>query len=258
MHNTINSSGFKTMDEVLEELDRIIEETVKENNFWGIFAYVYRRTTAQIKKAVEDKLFEDNERMVLFDIAFAQLYIDAYHQYKNDKVVNLAWQRAFEFSKRRLSIIQHILLGMNAHINLDLGVAAAYISKGQDIDPMKKDFVLINQILAELVDEIQLKISRVSPLMFLLDWLGRREDEKMINFNIWKARNYAWKVACTLVRLESEQEWQERIHLVDREVAHLAYQIYKPPLPLVRIALKTMGWFEERKVDKIINKLHQH
>lgn len=254
MHQAIEQVRFQAIHEILQELDEIIEETVQQNNFLGIFAYVYRRTTAEIQKAVEEKRFEDNQRMVQFDIAFASYYLNAYHHYLKEKPVSLSWKRAFHYSERKISILQHILLGMNAHINLDLGIAAAKVSEGTDIIHLKNDFMLVNQILADLVDEIQLKIGKVSPLMFVLDWLGGRQDEQMISFNIIKARHHAWKVACTLAKLNPKKR-KETIDQIDREMAHLAYRIYKPPLPFIKAALKVIQFFEEKRVAEIIKRL---
>src|SRR5690606_11967194 len=110
----------ETIEEVLQELDRIIDQTVAANNFLGIFAYVYRRTTAQIKLAVENKTFEDNARMEKFDVAFANLYLAAYHSYQDRRPLSKSWRTAFDAQSERLTSIQHLIMGMNAHINLDL------------------------------------------------------------------------------------------------------------------------------------------
>ncbi|MEC5158526.1 hypothetical protein RCH13_002451 [Chryseobacterium sp. MP_3.2] len=37
-------------------------------------------------------------------------------------------------------MMQHILLGINAHINLDLGVSVASIMPYRKINPLKNDF----------------------------------------------------------------------------------------------------------------------
>jgi len=81
----------KTIDEVLLELDLIIENSLKENSFIGIFAYVYRRTTAQIKAEIESQTFEDNVRLEKFDVSFANFFIDAHQQYKLNKPISASW-----------------------------------------------------------------------------------------------------------------------------------------------------------------------
>ena len=115
----------KTIDEVLSELDLIIDSTLVENNHLGIFAYVYRRTTAQIKQAIIERQFEDNERMERLDVAFANLYLTAYQRYTANLSCSESWKMAFDAKNDNISILQHIILGMNAHINLDLGIATA-------------------------------------------------------------------------------------------------------------------------------------
>jgi hypothetical protein len=62
----------------------------------------------------------------------------------------------------KLAFVQHILLGMNAHINLDLAVAASIVSPGNAIIKLKSDFMIVNQILAELTNKIQKRLGRVS------------------------------------------------------------------------------------------------
>ena len=47
----------KTIDDVLRQLDQIVEQTISADNYLCAFAYVYRRTTAEIKQAIEDGRF---------------------------------------------------------------------------------------------------------------------------------------------------------------------------------------------------------
>ncbi|SDE74174.1 hypothetical protein SAMN04487992_103202 [Cellulophaga baltica] len=53
----------KTIKEVLVVLDTIIEECIAKNSRLGLFAYLYRRTTAEILKEVERGSFEDNAQL---------------------------------------------------------------------------------------------------------------------------------------------------------------------------------------------------
>ena len=50
--------------------------------------------------------------------------------------------------------MQHLLMGMNAHINLDLGIAASEVAGGNSIHDLKSDFMKVNDILAGLLSEI--------------------------------------------------------------------------------------------------------
>ena len=247
----------KTIDDVLNDLDSIIEDSVKENNRLGIFAYVYRRTTAQIKQAIIDKRFEDNERMEMLDVTFANLYLTAYKNFCIDKSISKSWLAALQCKSQKLTIIQHIILGMNAHINLDLGIAASGIMPADKIEDLKNDFVLVNQILKDLINEMQDRVSRVSRLMFLLDWIGQNEDEKIINFSIVKAREQAWDFANYLSILNDDKK-KIKINSVDEFVYDLANVIKKAPGILTRIVVKIISWFEESDVKKIITLLEEN
>ena len=247
----------KTIDEVLSELDLIIDSTVVENNHLGIFAYVYRRTTAQIKQAIIDKQFEDNERMERLDVAFANLYLTAYQRYTNNLKCSESWKIAFDAKNDNISILQHIILGMNAHINLDLGIATASFQSGTKILEIKNDFLKVNLILNSLINEMQERIVKVSRLMAILDWIGENTDNQIINFSMVKAREQAWNSACYLAGLE-DAEAQNDIAKKDNRIAVFGAILKNPPGILLNIILKFVAQFEEKDVKKIIQKLRDN
>jgi len=245
-----------TIDEVLTELDRIIESTVVENNFLGIFAYVYRRTTAQIKQAISEKQFEDNARMELMDVAFANLYLTAYYSFANNQGCSAAWTASFSAKNEKITIMQHLMLGMNAHINMDLGIAAATFAPGQSVHALKNDFMKVNLILNSLTNEMQDRVTKVSPLMFIIDWMGKNTDEKIVNFSMVKAREQAWKLACVL-SASNEIEKKSVIEATDQTISALAGIIKNPPGKLLKTVLQFVAYFEEKEVKTIIAKLKE-
>lgn len=243
-----------TIDEVLLELDQIIETSLKENNSAALFAFVYRRTTAEIKKGIEAGIFDDNQRMHDFDVRFANLYIEAWRAYREGKSLSLAWKVAFDASKDKLCCLQHIILGMNAHINLDLGNAAAITMKGQEIQDLKKDFFLVNQILFSLTDEMQKGLGKVSPLLFLADWIGQRNDERLINFGMEKARSFSWRTA-NLIWAEQETNAGQHLQSTDQAVALLGQFMRRPKNFFLRAVLSLIYLFEVKNVSKVVNSM---
>jgi len=246
----------KTIDEVLMELDLIIDETVADNNFLGIFAYVYRRTTAQIKQAIHENLFADNVRMELMDVAFANLYLTAYQQYRAGLPCSSSWLAAFNAKNDRVTIMQHLMLGMNAHINLDLGIAAATIAAGDKLPLLKTDFMKVNQILNQLVNEMQSRVSKVSRAMFLIDLAGKNTDELIVNFSMVKSREQSWNLANVLAILPDHDQ-KPVIHLADETITALASVIKNPPGKFLKMILKIVAYFEEKNVKTIIMKLRE-
>lgn len=245
-----------TIDEVLNQLDHIIEQTIDQESYLCAFAYVYRRTTHEVKKAIETGRFEDPERMEQLDVVFANLYIKAFFSYHYSFKTCESWTYAFKAEKEKLAIIQHILLGMNAHINLDLAVAAATITDGTQIIALKNDFMVINQILAELTNTMQKGLGKASFMMKLLDFFGFRSDEKIINFSIRKARDFAWINAMELALLPAKER-KMRMLEIDKRVVQISKIIKDPPGKLLPVLLKIISLFESSQIDKVIDKMRK-
>ena len=245
----------QTIDEVLVQLDDIIDQTIAGNNFLCAFAYIYRRTTQKIKDGIEADRFEDAKRMEKLDVSFANLYIQTYHNFQKSKKVSLSWEFSFKAKNESISLVQHILLGMNAHINLDLSVAAASVAEGKDIIELKNDFMIVNSILAEMTDMMQKELGKVSKIMNLLDIFGFRKDEKVINFSIKKARDFAWLNAMELA-IMNENSRAGRIEEIDIRVLELSKMIKNPPGKLLTFTLKFISLFEIKDPQKIIDKMN--
>ena len=243
-----------TIDEVIVNLDLILKKTISENNHLCLFALVYRDTTKAIKTAIKNGRFENPVRMEKMDILFANLYLSAYQHYVNNEPASKSWLYAFNSKNEQLSIIQHILLGMNAHINLDLSVAASTVAKGTEIITMKNDFMTVNHILAELTNIMQKGLGKVSLMMKLLDFFGFRNDEKIINFSIKKAREFAWLNTMELALLDNKSK-EERIKDIDEKVMELSKIIKNPPGRFLPILLKLISGFEEKNMSKLIQKM---
>ncbi|WP_439483608.1 DUF5995 family protein [Cyclobacterium plantarum] len=249
-------SEITTIQDVLEELDHIIAESIKTNSRIGLFAYIYRRTTFEIASEIALNHFEDNERMEKFDVVFARLYLDAYKAYKNNQKVSASWAYAFDQVDRPLTIVQHILLGMNAHINLDLALAASTVMHGQDIHDIENDFNKVNNILYQITNELQERLGRVSPLMFMLDLIGKNKDEKLINFSMRKARQQSWNSAKRLWSLKEEESKRNRArNRIDQMVLLLSKHIKSPKSLTVWFFLKIIQAFEKSEVGVVISNL---
>src|SRR3954463_6464412 len=135
----------RTIAEVLASLDQIIDWSKRTNNRIGYFASLYRIMTAATQQSVLNKGFQDGVRMELLDTIFANRYLQAWDCYTHKKACTHSWQKTFGACQgNNLAVIQHLILGINTHINLDLAIAAAEASKGKDIFELQADFEKIN------------------------------------------------------------------------------------------------------------------
>ena len=208
--------------------------------------------TIQVKNGIEEGLFEDGPRMEHLDVVFANRYLEALEQRRQGPHTTRSWQIALETSSGWWPIVlQHLLLGMNAHINLDLGIAAARTCAGDSIQGLKTDFGKINQILASLVSGVEHELETVWPTLRLLDQVAGKTDEAIINFSMEKAREHAWEVAVRLAPLTNADQ-ASQIELIDAETA-LIGQAIRHPGALISTVLRVIRLGERRSVTQIID-----
>lgn len=242
-----------TIDEVLQQLDVIIDNARAENNALGYFAYVYRRTTAAVKEAIRAGRFADNERMETFDVSFANLYLEAYEQYHCGDPCSASWQLAFDAAKEQKALLQHVLLGMNAHINLDLGVAAGRMMADKNLNDLEADFRRVNDILQEITEELQERVARASPVFTWFDRLGKDKDEHLLDFSMRAAREQAWVVANQVWAAGNDKA--AVISRIDENVARLGERVSQPRTRVGRWLWRGMALTEGRSIGGNIDRL---
>ncbi len=124
---------FSAIDPVVQRLNSIIEDATAEQSPAGYFPTLYCRVTKNVQQAILKGEFSNNERMEALVVVFASRYLDAYQAFQAGEKLTHSWKLAFnQHSNSSLIVLQHLLLGMNAHINLDLGMAAAQVSSKED------------------------------------------------------------------------------------------------------------------------------
>jgi hypothetical protein len=216
------SMKAETIDEVIATLDQIIAESKIRQSPLGYFAALYRKVTVRVKEGIARGEFEDGARMEVLDVIFANRYIEAYQQHENGEPTTLSWQYAFAKTAHYWPVVsQHLLWGINAHINLDLGIAAAQTARGSSLPELKADFDKINELLAELLEEVQEELAQIWPIFKYLFRLVGRLDDRLIGFSMEKARNGAWQFAEELYG-SRPNDWPVLIMERDKRIAALA------------------------------------
>lgn len=242
---------MKTIEEVLKKLEEIINWAKENQSPAGYFACTYRIMTAQVLKGIQQKKFEDNPRMTLLDIAFATRYLEAWDSYSKGKRCTNSWYIAFEATKdKNLLILQHIFLGMNAHINLDLGISAASIMPYRKIAPLKKDFENINNVIASINQKVQDSLNQICYPVELIDKISKGKDNTVLDFAISKARETSWATA-VMTSSTPKLLKESVIGIVDYAAAKVASQIINPNI-LTPALLKELKKCESSDVRKNI------
>ncbi len=219
------------IDDVLVKLTHIIHDQRDRSSPLAFFPAVYRATTARVRAGIHRGTFADGARMGRLVTTFANRYLAALTA-SGDPSSPRSWQVAFDAASRQhLMILQHVLLGMNAHINFDLPLAVVETANGGSVDALEADFLAINAILAEVLDPVQEVIGRFSPLLDILDRLGGEKDERLVTFSISTARDEAWHEA-TRLAVESPARRERSMLSLDRRVALLSEHIIAPDGPM--------------------------
>jgi hypothetical protein len=218
-----------SINDVLDRLKTMIQWAIQNQSPLGYFPSLYYRMTAAVRDGINQGVFENGARMERLDVLFARRYFEAFDAFQAGQPCSQSWQVAFDATKDdKYTVLQHLMLGVNAHINLDLGIAAAHTRPLDAIYGLRKDFEKINDVISGLVESEQ---QRLSDLWLPYAWLRmllRTEEDGWVNFSISAARMAAWKVATTVAFAQDAETERNLINQIDAGVAFLGGKIADP------------------------------
>lgn len=190
----------------------------------GYFAAMYSRVTRRIATAIDDGRFDDGPRMDRFATAFADYYVLVTQGAVRPP---RCWEAARTVvGDKKLLIVQHLLLGINAHVNHDLALAVVELAAERgEIGPIRPDFNAVNDILAETYDDILADLGRVSRWATTASRLGGADA---FNFSLRVAREQAWRSALAMHTM-GDADLRAYQSELDRLVSGAAYVITRPP-----------------------------
>jgi hypothetical protein len=209
---------------VIEELRAV---ALAADDASGHFPAMYARVTERVHLAVSSGRFDDADGMIRFARAFADRYL---HPRAGRSAVPACWQAAWDVSgDSSLLVVQHLLLGINAHVNHDLALVVVELADERgDIGGLRRDFEAINVLLAETMPDVLHDLNRVSRWVNLA---AARGGGRFFNFSLAAARAQAWQSAERLHRLDVDVRRADEAEL-DRLVRVLAYLVATPGRPV--------------------------
>ena len=240
-----------SIDQIITDLEAIITDSIATGNRAGYFAALYHKVTCRVKEGILAGEFENAARMEQLDVTFASRYITAYKQWQQKQQPSASWLLAFGiFNKSSKVVLQHLLAGMNAHINLDLGIAVVEVANtlNQPLTLIHKDFNAINTILSALTYEVINELNQVSPLLSLAG-LHAQNNSILIQFALGNARDGAWCFAEDLFT-RKDQDYLNLIAKRDDDINKLGIGIARP-VGLLRCTMWLIHLFEWRNPSKI-------
>lgn len=212
------------------------------------FLSTYLRTTAAVAAAIEARTFEDPAWVERWDLAFANLYLDALdaHLSKVGRPPR-PWRLAFD-AAQDLPPLLNVLLGVNAHINYDLPQALlAVITDAEFSDPLllarrHRDHERIDAILSGRVAAEDVEISARS-MRTTLDRALRPINRWAARRLLKEAREKVWSNTVQLWRAKSSDGSGYATRLAELELLSAAkiVDLVAPGHILLRLAVAGFG-----------------
>jgi hypothetical protein len=246
-----------TIDEVLAAIESIIGWSIGASSRLSYFAALYKQITIAVRTAVADGAFQNGPRMERFDVASASRYFAAlngfFHPGQFPKPTH-AWQVPFDAAQRPEPIIlQHMMAGVNAHIELDLGIVAQTIAPDEQLPTLHEDFNRINAVLASQVNSVVESINELSPVLADLYGVLADHEINLINDALKTFRESAWNFAAILAAMPGSAQ-PPTILARDLQVGQEGALIFKPPGPIATI-VNAIAARESRDIVKNIHVL---
>lgn len=213
-----------TVDDVQRMLEHCITTARAENSADGYFPLLYSWETRDIAAAADAGGFEAPDELRRMIVVFANRYFAARRQFRAGAPAPKAWSLAFRAARASSAlVVQHLLLAMNAHINVDLAAAAA------ETGLTWPEYSRVDAILGQGVARIQSRLNRTTIVLRALDWVAGDFDEMLTAFSLKAARRHAFELADRL-RVTPEPGRPALIAEADDFALRLGQRVLTPPL----------------------------
>ena len=186
----------------------------------AIFLRCYLLMTQNVLAAVEGRAFRDCQWVNTLLHRFADYYFEALSAYEEDEDgAPAVWSQTHNVARQEgVQVVQHLLLGVNAHINYDLVMTLVELLEPEwsRLSPQERemryaDHCQVNDIIGATVDAVQDEvIETAAPGMNVVDILLGPVDEWLISHVIKRWRDEVWDHALKMLA-RSDTHQRERI-----------------------------------------------
>jgi hypothetical protein len=212
------------------------------------FLDTYRRTTMAVQSAIDSGRFEDPAWVEAWDVAFAQLYLNALDaELSGTSDVPRPWLLAFD-APPSLEPLRHVLLGINAHINFDLPQALLAVIPDSDfaipqtLSRRQRDHERVDAVLSARVADEDEELESTSHVTFL-DRVLRPANRFASRRFLREARQKVWHNTLELqqARAAGPDEYAARLGELEVLSAAKIADLLTPGHVLLRLAITGFG-----------------
>ncbi len=159
---------MSTLDPLIASMEETCRRLQAVRDERAHFHCTYLRTTKAVAADIAAGGFVDPEWTERWDIAFAQLYLDAFDAWEAGRQPSGPWQVAFATARDpAVPPLRHVLLGINAHVNFDLPQALLAVIEPDEFDDpdlierRARDHAHVDAILVRRVPDEDRELAKV-------------------------------------------------------------------------------------------------
>jgi Family of unknown function (DUF5995) len=245
-------SDFQEIDALAARMEALLVPLEARGDPRRYFHGTYLRTTRAVGAELATGGFVDPPWVERWDVAFAQLYLDALEADQRGEPPSGPWQVAFSAADERgatLPPLRHVLLGMNAHINYDLPQALLAVIDDREFqdeellarreaDHRHIDTVLTARVGAEdtELDAVSGRRSLLDRLLIPANRLGTKRFLKESRAKVWANAR-----ALALVRRRGPDAYTVLLAELERLAALRVADLTEPGQVILKLAVKGFG-----------------
>jgi hypothetical protein len=238
------------VDQLIDRMRALLAPLEARGDPGRHFLATYLRTTQAVKEELARGGFHDPEWVERWDVAFADLYLDALEAAEAGRRPPEPWAVAFGAAQgARLPALRHVLLGMNAHINYDLAQSlVAVISEAEFDDPQvlagrRADHEHIDQVLVGRVGAEDSELEALSGGRSLVDRLLQPLNRQGTKRFLKESRTKVWANARLLdaARRRGVDAYAARLAELERLSAARVADLVAPGQVVLKLAVKGFG-----------------
>lgn len=193
---------FESVPDAEDRLTRLDQRLRNHGDRRAVFLSIYVRMTEEVREGLAKERFANADWMRSYLVTFANYYRRAFRDYERGefRAVPDPWRIAFGTALRGDGLVaQDAFLGVNAHINYDLGLTIRDVGIATNRAEKYADHNAINDILADLVDAQQEMLAeRYASGLDEVDAALGRLDEVFTLVSMTEGREQAWRIAVVL------------------------------------------------------------
>jgi Family of unknown function (DUF5995) len=237
------------IDVLIERMQELLEPLEAAGDPKRIFHATYLRTTIAVAEEIRRPGgFADPEWTERWDVAFADLYLEALEQLQAGEQPSRPWAIAFG-APPGLPVLNRLLLGMNAHINYDLPQALLAVISDQEFDDpeliarREADHKAIDDILASRVSAEDDELISIGGPGSLLNRALKPLNQSGTKRFLREARQKVWAnaIALSQARRAGAEAYAARLAELEELSAAKVTELQAPGQILLKLAVKGFG-----------------